>query len=234
MSLYLGSSAITGVYLGSTAVSKVYLGSTEVWAPAPSGAHYTDNFNRSNNASLGANWTSYDNSGLGTQFRVLSNTAAVSATGIGTYGFDQVLSEYNTALTTNNHKVSVTIGATKPFAVVLYLRSNSSAYVATSCIDGNPWSISGISGATGYEESSASTDLSSSTAGNESFAASDVLSFEASGSTYTLKRNGSTVLSVTDSAHSSWVDSSHRKVAISIASVSSASAAVDDFDAQDI
>jgi hypothetical protein len=198
------------------------------------GAHYTDDFNRANSATLGANWTAYDTQGLGTEFRILSNTAAVSSTGIGANGFDIVFSEYNTALSTDNHKVAVTVAATKPDVVTLDVRSNGTDYVQAECPDGDVWLIYTITGATAYVGGTVTQRAV--TGATQSFTASDVVSFEASGTAYTLKKNGSTILSWTDSgaAHTSFVDSSHRKVAIVIAALSSTSQAVDNFAADDI
>lgn len=197
---------------------------------APTGAHYTDNFNRANNASLGANWTAYDVFGLGTTFRIFSNTAAVSAAA------DFVWSEYNSALSTDDHSVSVTVAATKPDQVILYLRSDGHDYIQFIMPDGSPWEITTSSGDTSPYDGLGTTTQRAVTGASQSFSAADVLSAEASGNVYTLKKNGAVIVSWTDSgaAHTSFVNSSHRKVAMFISASSSASQAVDDFAADDI
>ena len=206
--------------------------SATVIAPAVSlGASYTDNFNRSNNASLGASWTAYD-IGTTTYFRILSNEcAAPSSLPLG-YGL--CLSEYNTAVTSNNHKVSITVGATKPSSVLLVLRSNGTDYVWAQCPDGAPWSINYTSGeATPYQ--GVNSIEGNATVGSETFTAGDVLAVEASGDVYTIKRNGSTVLTWTDSGgdFTPYVDSSHRKTAIGALVLTTADS-LDNFLAGDI
>ena len=206
---------------------------------APSGAHYTDNFNRSNASTLGASWTAKDPFGIATQFRILGNTAALSATGIGAFGFDGVLSEYNSALSTDDHSVSLTVAATAPDFLNLYLRSNGgSEYIFATIAAGGTADITTVIGDSGYLAANGSGTVTTrnSSAGSQTITASDLFLFQAVGNVYTLKKNGSTLVSWTDSggAHSSYVNSTHRKAAISIGGFSSTSQAVDNFTADDI
>lgn len=232
MGINLGSTAISAVYLGNTAVSKVYLGTTEVWSAAPAGAHYTDNFNRSNSGSLGASWTNWAPATFGGGGFAVASNQAVNTFDSGN-GFYIGYSEYNSVLTLNNHKVAIKLGSTVPDLAVLYLRGDvaSGQYVA-AYIDPSG-GFTGIAGV--YVQPEDSGPLATSTPTAISLAASDNLSFEVSGTTYTVKQNGSTVHTWTDSGgvYTPYTNSGHRKAAVAMFSFSAA-AGFDDFDAQDI
>jgi hypothetical protein len=199
------------------------------------GAHYSDNFNRTDASTLGASWTAIE-VGLGTEFRILSNTAAVSSAGIGLYGLDIVISEFNSALSTDNHKVAVTMAATEPDEVYLFLRSDGIDLVEADFVNGDIWVIQTLTGCSAPYLGDGTATARATTGAAQSFTASDVLSFEANGTTYTIKKNGTTILSWTDSggAHTGYVNSAHRKVAMAIFASTSTSQAVDDFAADDL
>lgn len=225
------AAAVPTVSSGVTVSPPVATASAGMATPTvdvPVGVHYSDNFNRANNSTLGASWTSY-NLGFG-ELRILSNTAAVPASGAA------VLSEYGSALTTDNHKASVKVAATKPDAVTLILRSDGTDMVLAGLADGSAWTISTITGnSSPYSFSGTNTERAVS-GSTQTLSASDVLSFEASGAVYTVKKNGSTILTWNDSggAHSSYVNSGHRKTAVIVEGYSSGSQAVDDFAADDL
>lgn len=242
LKVWNGSSMVDGapkVWNGSAFVDPVsawiWDGSAfqQVWAPAASGAHYTDNFNRSNNASLGANWTSYDPAGLGVQLGISSNRAAFPASLPA--GFGLSVAAFNTALESNNFKVSVTVGPVLPNSISFQVRSNGGIdYVSGACTNGDLWTISyDIGDSAPYVGDGATPAADSGSAA--SFASGDVLSFEASGNAYALKKNGGTTASWNDSGgdFSPYVDASHRKVAVAVFTTTP-SASIDDFDTQDL
>lgn len=179
--------------------------------PAAAPAHYTDDFNRSNSASLGAAWTT--DPAFGVSLSITSNAATGPTTGAGNV--------YASTMNTDDHKVTVVMkGATAGDQVFIALRVNSTSateYVYAYLTQGGTWGA--------YRSIS---DGSPATASSQSWVDGDTVSFEAQGTTATLKLNGSTIVSA-----SSVTVTSGRYVALDYISASTVHG-FDSFDATDI
>jgi hypothetical protein len=181
--------------------------------PATPGAHYTDDFNRANSASLGASWNT--DAFFGTSLGIVSNAAVAVGGNI-----------YALPMNTGDNQVTVIMKGTPAAAdFVQVLTRCASATDTTSpgaavylyMNQAAPWIL--------YRSATDGTGVS--TAGNESWADGDSIVFTAVGATLTVKRNGSTVLTTGGAT-----DLAAGYVVIGVNAASSVG--FDSFDAQDI
>jgi hypothetical protein len=186
--------------------------------PASVGAHYTDDFNRSDNASLGANWVT-NPSGSGTL--VITSNAAVNA---GTFGDNF----YSLPMLTGQNQITVVMKGTPTAGDIIAItaRSNTTdTSTATTGVtllatQGSPWSLYRFSGDGGV-----------STGGNVSWAAGDTIVFTCVGTNLTVTKNGSTVLTTGGAT-----DLAAGYIELSVAALGTGGPGIgfDSFDAQDI
>jgi hypothetical protein len=193
----------------------------------PSGvvkASYSDDFNRADTSTLGANWTNRVTAGG--QFKIVSNTAQPTAKDAW------ALSSYVSTMNTNDVKATCTVGtvgAVGSFAYLnLYIRSNASNQIWGWAYNGSQWRIHSATGT--YTASTGTSTQRAISGGTLNYVAGDVITFEATGNVYLLKQNGTTRVTFTDSTSLyPFVDASHREVAIG-SFVSSSSTPFSTFD----
>src|SRR5690349_13364081 len=169
MSFYVGDTAIAGVYVGDTAASKIYIGDTLAW---PNGLTFSDDFNRSDNTNLGANWTEYSTAVNGLD--ITSNE--LRCFGSGSFGW----ARWNTTCATDNQFCEATLGSIVNGEVVCGVRLDQT--------DGYPCAGGWINAAGNWQiRTYNSSGTSTSQASGFTFVSGvtgDVIRFEAVGNVY--------------------------------------------------
>ena len=173
--------------------------------PPPNKASYSDNFTRANAPDLGPNWTERTTAKL----HIASNLCVPDTANT------LALANYDSLPFTDNVKNTLTMGPTAGTeAAAIYIRSNGTDCIYAYCIQASPWVIYYKTGSD-WAGSVVNPTQAAITSGPVSWAQNDTLSFEATGNVYTLKKNGTTQLSWTDSANAyNQVDPVHRAMAI--------------------
>ncbi len=147
-------------------------------------AAYTDNFTRSNGA-LGANWSN----GNGSDPQIVSNQAAMGGTTDGYYP-----SRWASPAATDRWMVSVTYGATPSGTLSgALIRANSgwTQQVITGASNANTYIYTATAASGGTETQRATVATG--------FASGDTLKIVALGNLYTVYKNGTSILTWTDS-----------------------------------
>lgn len=190
------------------------------------GRHLTDDFNRADAATLGANWT--NRVATGNQLILTSNRAGAASS--GAFG----ISTHVTPMLSNNVKVTGVIGTsnTDGEARVLYLNGNNSNQILAHFQDNGSCDIGMHSAA--YSSSGSYTLLGTGT--GVQFTSADSLSFECSNGVYIARVNGAVLAAWAENYVTPkypFADTSHREVGIGVDGAT-ANDGFDSFDAMDI
>lgn len=209
----IGSGQLSKLSIGSTPIQKVSLGSSLVWS---AGASYTDNFNRANATTLGSSWRVDVNS----QPQIVSNHAQFKTPNSGDGRAGNWVS-YVTALNTDNYGVDIQLSSTSGSAAT---NNFTGAVLAIGDTFGSGMMCYGLvstgSGCLIVTQSGAvnSPGISSGQSGQTSRATTatnvvntDAISFKRSGNVFTLYKNGSSILSWTDTGNVVSSGSAYRR-----------------------
>lgn len=210
-----GGSSLTAVAATATAAATAPTISVK--------ASYSDPFTRANAATLGASWTGRTS----TVLKVDTNVAVPDT--LSSFCLDS----YNSAMFTDDHKVTAVVTATSGLeGTLLYIRSNNSdSQIYAYMLNSGQWLI--YSHTSTYNGSLSSPTQRAITPASQSYTTGDSLSFEATGNVYTIRKNGTSILTWTDSGNAVPTGSTHREVAICYYA-SAASHGIDSFTAVDL
>lgn len=211
-----GGLTITAVAATATAAAAVPVISIK--------ASYADAFTRANAATLGTGWTGR----TATVLKVDTNVAVPDT--LSSFCLDS----YDSGMNTDDHKITAVINAAPSGTegCLIYIRSNNTdSQIYAYMVNASQWLI--YSHTSTYNGSLSAPTQRAITAGANSFTAADSLSFEATGNAYAIKKNGTSILTWTDSGSAVPTGSTHRGVAICYYA-SAANHGIDSFAAVDL
>lgn len=173
-------------------------------------ASFSDTFDRANNVSLGADWTEETGAPTTGSLSIISN--AISSAANSTIG----MASWTTPCDTDDQFSEGTIGTAGNFGFFVSVRAE---------VDGKPKAYGGYANSTTwqivtYNSAGAAVTVRASGTTTAS-AAGNVIRLEASGTLYTLKKNGATLGTWNDTGGLHPVGASNRHVGVGISRGSS-------------